>query len=290
MARLGARLAAVPLVLAVLAGCDTIQSDVSLLMEDLMPPTPAAAAEMMMNLHDAEQRRKGTNLIANSPFGGAEVYVEWYVDRLDPAHADRERNPIVLGTLIRALARHGQPDHGPILAHYLTHDAEQVRWEAAKGLQRIHNPEVVSALLAALREPAQERDVRVAVIRALGQYPEDRVFQALISEYALDARELAVNLAALESLRTLTGRTLGDDPGAWHAWYREAEEPFADREEYVYLTYSRDETLLEQLAFWSEPNWETPQPPAGLRPSDQRSTYEDSESEAAADAPDDAQG
>src|SRR5690606_16336328 len=104
-----------------------------------------------------------------------------------------------------------------LIADQLEHENDQVRWEAAKGLQRIHDPGVVPDLLAVLRRVDERTETRVAAADALAQYPQDRVFHALIA--ALDARELSINLAAERSLVTLTGRQLGDDSRDWLDWY-----------------------------------------------------------------------
>jgi len=263
------------LVLAAGSGCDTFSADLADLGESLFPPTPSEAAAWMFDSFDAEKRRRGTSLIAAAPFGGAEVYVRAYADRLDQDHVDHEENPIVIAALLKALARHGSPEHAPTIAEYLVHPSQQVRWEAARGLQRIHNPAVVPLLLAVMRNSQEDRDVRTAAAIALGQYPEDRVFQILVSENGLDARELALNLAAEGSLQTLTGQDFGPDPRPWQNWYRSTQQPFAGRIEYLYPTYSRDDTFCETIAFWSSNTWESPQQPAGLRPIDERRTYDD---------------
>jgi hypothetical protein len=130
-------------------------------------------------------------------------------------------------------------------------------------------------MLVALREE-EEEIIRTALARGLGQYPEDRVFQGLL--IALDARELSVNVAALESLRTLTGKDMGLEPAAWLTWYNTAREDgdaFAGRLEYLYPTYGRDQSFMERISIFKGAPFETPGVPAGLRPESERSTYED---------------
>jgi hypothetical protein len=251
-----------------------MSSDIDDLREAVMPPSPTEAAVMMVDPYNAENRRNGTILISNAPFGGAEPYVNMYADKVE-----HEEDPLALAAAIQALGRHGMPEHAPSLAAHLTHESLQVRWEAAKALQRIHSPEVVPALISVLRNPREEGDVKIEAAHALGQYPEDRVFQTLVSEDALDAQNLVLNQVAQESLRTLTGQDFSDDRAAWLRWYNAAEEPFAGQRPYLFPTYGRSETMMEKLAFWSKPTWETPQQPAGLRPAGERSTYEESEPE-----------
>jgi hypothetical protein len=252
-----------------LAGCSTAGQDLGELGAALTPVTPSEAARMMWDEYDPDNRRQGITLIANSPFGGADPYVNTYRDRV--AH---ETDPLVKAASITALGRYGGPDDAPPIAACLKDEQFQVRWEAAKALQRLHNPAVVADLLRILRHLDEQPDIRVAAAIALGQYPQDRVFQGLVE--ALDARELAINSAAGMSLSTLTGQDFALDSAAWLQWYKEAEHPFADQQEYLFPTYQREETFLEKLAFWSSKTYEQPAPPAGLRPA-ARQTYQDDE-------------
>lgn len=275
--RLG--VAAAALVTWLMAGCDTISQDFDLLTRTFIAPTPSEAAEMMVDQHNPDRRREGVTWIANSPFGGADPYLRQY--RL---MVELEQDPTALSAAIRALARHGQPEDATLIATRLRHDNHHVRWEAARGLQRLHNPDVVGDLLAVLRSNEERSDVRVAAAHALGQYPQDRVFQALIS--ALDARELAINQTAERSLATLTGQELGNDARDWLQWYRSVDrnERFADQQEYRFATYTRDETWFERIAIWQTVQFEQPGPPAGLQSPDRRRTYDDADrSESATD-------
>ncbi len=249
-------------------GCDSISQDFSAFTEELMPPTPTEAARLMIDPHNPDQRRRGALLISNSPFGGAEPYLKIYRDM-----AVHERDPLAKAAALAALGRHGVPDDGPIIAASLDDENRQVRWAAAQALQRIHNVAVVGDLLDVLRKDDEHADTRIAAAVAVGQYPQDRVFQGLIG--ALDDRELALNLAAQRSLQTLTGEDFALEPSAWLQWYNNSAEPFAGKQEYLYPTYQRDETWMERLAFWSTTTYEQPAPPAGLRPEGERRTYQD---------------
>jgi hypothetical protein len=260
------------------AGCETIGQDINDAILSINPMKPREAATKMMDPYDADNRRLGTTLISNAPFGGVDTYVRAYRDMVL-----NERDPIVLATAVRALGRHGDVEDALRIAPHLAHENVQVRWEAAKALQRLHNPVVISDLLRVLRDEAERTDVRVAAAVALGQYPEDRVFQGLVG--ALDARELALNAAAGESLETLTGQSLGLDAPDWLAWYNaNLSTAFASKGEYLYPTYQREETFWERVAFWTSRNFEHPGLPAGLRPKTQQDTYGD-EQEGPSSAP-----
>jgi hypothetical protein len=250
----------------VAGGCDTLGQDMSDMTKSLVPPKPGEAARMMLDPHDPDRRREGTVLIANSPFGGSDVYLRAYRD-----YIQNETNPLVKAEAIRALGRHGTAEDAPLIAAQLKDENIQVRWESAKALQRLHNPVVVPDLLRVLRDDQQTADIRMDSARALGQYPEDRVFQGLVG--ALDARELAVNGAAAQSLALLTGQNFGVEPAHWLRWYSSTAQPFAGQREYLYPTYQRSESWWEKIAFWQTNVWEQPASPAGLRPVSERSTY-----------------
>jgi hypothetical protein len=263
--------ASLAIVVSIGFGCETIGQDLGDVASAFNSVKPSEAAKMMMDPYDIDNRRLGTLLISNSTFGGVDVYVKAYRDMVL-----NENDPIVKAVAIRALGRHGQPEDATRILPNLFHESVQVRWEAAKALQRLHNPAAANDLLRVVRNENEQSDVRVAAAFALGQYPEDRVFQGLIG--ALDVRELAVNRAAEQSLHTLTGESLGLNSSIWLAWYNQrggATGAFAQKGDYLYPTYRRDETVLEYLAFWTTRNFEEPAPPAGLRPSTERSTYDD---------------
>jgi len=249
--------------LAALAACDTMKQDLQAFGDSLTPVSPSQAARWMVDMNDADNRRRGLVLISNAPFGGAEVYVAIYRD--DVLY---ETNPLVKAAAITALGRHGRPSDVPAIAATLSDASVQVRWAAARALQRLHNDEAVPALLVAMLAEEQDEDVRMAAAIALGQYPQDRVFQGLVA--ALDDRRLSVNAAARESLRTVTGQDFGLDPKAWLKWYDEVDDPFAGKKEYLFPTYQRDKTFMEMLAFWSSREWEKPAPPAGLDSQERR--------------------
>lgn len=259
-------------------GCETVTQDFNDFTKSLTPKTPRQAAIEMFDQYDPDNRREGTLLISNSTFGGTDIYITAYRDMVE-----NERDPLALAVAVRALAKHGEPDDALLIVPLLEHENLQVRWEAAKGLQRLHNPAVVPALLTTLGKTDipgrddEEPAVRQAAAIALGQYPEDRVFQGLVA--ALDARELSVNLAAQHSLETLTGTSQGLDRIDWLTWYQSLDHPsevFAQQEEYLFPTYVRNRAWWEYIAFWTPaPVRETSAPPAGLAREDSHSTYGD---------------
>ncbi len=244
------------MVLVIAPGCGAAGQDIDDLFRSIVPPSPGEAARDMLDPNDADRRRRGVVLIANSYFADEDAYVRTYRN-----YAQTDEDPLVRAAATEALGRHGDPEDAAILAAQLRHDHEQVRWAAARGLQRLHNPAVIGSLVRVLGDEEEEPDVRAAAAVALGQYRSHRAVEGLVA--ALETRHLSVNLMAQRSLRILTGQDFGMDRRAWIDWYDATDEPFAQGVAYLYPTYSRDETLLEKFAFWTNLEFEEPAPPRG---------------------------
>ncbi len=253
---------AAPLVL--LAGCgalDNVKPGAKSIFDVVKPTeTPAEAADMALDQYNPDSRYRGTLLLANATFGGSDVYVELYEDA---AHDD---DAGVRWAGVRALGVHGSPDHAPLLIERLIDEPDRlVRAEAARSLQRIHNPIAVDALMLAIRQDAEdEPEVRAAAAHALGQYAESRVVQALIA--ALNDPALVVNHSTLQSLRTLTGQDFGLETRAWLDWVDSTDDLFAARTPYTYPAFQRDKRWMEFFPFVPQPPNETPSTPVGLPP------------------------
>jgi len=248
---------------AALTGCGTfdgVPRGTTSLLDALIPRTsPSEAAEMAVDPYSPERRYKGTTLLSNAQFGGQPVYLELYLDAIE------DEDPGVRSAGVRALGRHGEPEHVPQIVALLDDEDRFVRFEAARALQRVHSPDVVPTLLDVIRlEEEPDGDVRVAAAGALGQYPEARVVQGLIG--ALADRRLAVNYAVRRSLITLTGQDYGVDRAAWLTWVEQSEDLFAGQQPYVYPAFSRDKKAFEYLPFVPQPPNETASTPVGLDP------------------------
>lgn len=243
-------------VAAFAAGCDTIQSDFSQLADSFVPPSPAEAAQWAADPNDSENARRGTVLLASAPWGGAEPYLRMY--RL---YAEDATDPLVRAAALQALGRHGAGSDAPLVARNLASPYRQVRLSAARALQRLHDPSVADTIWSRLIDTSEDPDVRTELAVALGQYPTPAVFQALVA--ALSQRELAVNVAAVDSLRTLTGQGFGIDESAWLSYYVATAQPFATERTYVYPVFTRELDIWDDLAFWAPVEFETPGTPAG---------------------------
>jgi hypothetical protein len=252
---------------AFIAGCDTIGSDLSSFAESFNPPTPLQAAQWAVDTNNPENQRRGIALLASAPWGGAEAYVRLY--RL---YIEENTDPLVKAFAIRALGRHGDANDALLIGKQLDSPFRIVRFEAAKASQRLHLPAAADLLWPKLINENEDPEVRAEIALALGHYPNDAVFQALVA--ALDQRELAVNAAALDSLQTLTGQDLGLDPKTWLAWEASTTQVFLRDERFLYPTYTRDKRFLDYLLFWIPLSFENPGLPVGTSIAGPRRTYE----------------
>lgn len=266
-------LASAALAAAALSGCDTPDTmrGADSLLAVWQPPSPLEAAQMAIDPWDADARAKGTMLLANGYFGGEPPYRALYLERT------QDTDPNVRAAALRGLALHGQPEDVPAIAALLADPNARVRLEAARALQRVHNPVAIEPLLISTRLPDPLREgrtgepeptVRAEAAAALGQYAEPRVVVPLIE--ALDDRFLAVNRSARRSLRTLTGQDFGLDRKAWLDWYSNTQAPFAGRTAYVYPVFERDRFFWEYIPFVPPPPNETAGTPAGFPPTVER--------------------
>ncbi len=250
-------------------GCDTIGSDFRSMGDVLAPPSPQEAAQWAVDTTDAENMRRGVALLGTSSFGGVDAYVKLY-----RFYVKDMRDPLVQAAAIAALSRFGRPDDALLISERLSSSFAHVRLAAALGLQRLHNASVTEAMWRKLQDETEAQETRVELAVALGQYPQDDVFQALVA--ALDHSELTVNLAALDSLRMMTGNDLGVSRARWLSWYASApiEKRFVAENVYLYPTYQRHMVFWDYVVFWDIPKWESPGLPAGLNDGGARGTYD----------------
>ncbi len=226
--------------------------------------SPSDLAAMSIDPYDANNRYRGTLGLASAYFANEPVYIALFEANID------DTDPAVRMAATRGLANHGEPRHVPLLLTSLADPNKIVRLEAARGLQRLHDAAAVGPLIDALREPRgelkapseAEPEVRAEAADALGQYAELRVVHELVA--ALDDSDLAVNDAALRSLRTLTGQDFGVDRATWADWLSRTQAPFAGRGLYTYPAYRREMRFYEYIPFVPKPRNEVAAPPAGL--------------------------
>ncbi len=214
---------------------------------------------MATDQYSAENRYKGTTLLSNADFGGQGVYLELYLDGMhDPDSGVRAAS-------VRALGRHGDPEHVGLIIEALEDENDLVRIEAARALQRVHSEEAVSALIEAMNESKESHvDVRAAAADALGQYRQNNVVLSLIG--TLRDSRLVVNNRVQNSLLILTGQNFGLDRRAWMDWYNHCDDLFAAAQPYTYPVFNRKKRLIEYLPLIPPPPNETTSTPVGMDP------------------------
>jgi hypothetical protein len=256
--------------ITLMSGCDSLSDarGASSLFDIGAPVSPEQAAQMSINQFNADERARGTLLLANSWFGGEPIYMELYQDNINDWDAG------VRMASVRALGNHGSPEHAPLIIERLNDEDERVRLEAARALQRLHSPDAVEPLLSRIVEPAimaesgdrgeSDPRVRAEAANALGQYAEPRVIEGLIR--SLDDRQLAVNMASRQSLQTLTGQDFGQDRAEWLTWYEQVDDPFRGRTAYMFPVFERGRRLIEFLPLTAPPPNEVASTPTGMPP------------------------
>lgn len=262
-----------PAIGLLLAGCEEMglrqpKRGAESLLEVFAPPSPEEAANWFNDDTNADNRYRGAVLIANAWFAGEN---DAYLNRFEYLLLN-DPDPSIRAVCARGLGNHAGPEHAEALATALRSDKDvEVRAEAARALQRIHNLVAVRSLVAATREPdprlppseyEEEAEVRVEAALALGQYADPFVVEALIA--ALDDASLVVHRAAVSSLRTLTGQDFGIDSGAWLRWRKETTDLFAARGVYEYPVFQRDKLWWEYIPLVPNPPNESPATPTGM--------------------------
>lgn len=256
--------AAVLIATATLGGCDAISSDFQSLGDAMFPPSGAEVGEWATNFNDPQTQQRGLVLLGTAPWAGTEQYLELYRTCIQGPW-----DPLVKAGAIKALGTHGDPADAFLVASELENDFAYVRKEAAKSLQRLHDPAVEDMLWQRLIVE-EDPGVQIELAIALGQYPSDAVFQALVLE--LEDRRLGVNLAAADSLRCLTGEDYGINSREWLAWYKITKKPFANEEIYIYPVYTRPLGFLDWINIFNPTVWEKPGLPRGLEVKTMRAT------------------
>jgi len=243
-----------------LTACDSLESarGTQGLFDLFQPPSPEDAVELAVDEYDPDKRYRGTAMLANAEFGGEDPYLRLFED------AARDPDAGVRQVGVRALGIHGTPEHVPLILERLEDEEWLVRREAARTLQRLHADEAVVPLMEHIdRDSEPNAGVRGEAAHALGQFPEQRVLQALIQ--ALGDPSLAVNHNTIVALEFLTGQNLGYEPAAWLAWLEDTDDPFAAGRVYTYPGFERGKIWYEYIPFFDEPPYEAESIPVGLQ-------------------------
>jgi hypothetical protein len=230
----------------------------SILAPVLRQMSPQEAAQWASDPYDADKRARGTTMLANAPFGGADAYLELYRKYVT------DESSAVRAAAASGLAMHGSPGDVPLVLPLLKDEEKQVRLAAVRALQRLYNPAAIPALIETVDAKKEtEPDVRAAAASAMGQYADPKVLDALIATLVDD--NFQVSYCAYESLRTLTGNDgLPDERKPWVNWVSGNKEPFAKQRPYYYPVFQRDHVWTDYVPFVGGPvPNEQPAQPAG---------------------------
>lgn len=204
-------------------------------------PTAGETARDAFNVYSPDRRREAIDRLSAAPYGDEPVYVRMYRLLIDDSDA------AVRASCAKALGLHGSPADVERIVPLLAEDAAFARWEAAKALQKLHNPTAVSALVTMAQED-EDADVRQDAARALGQYRTSAAFQSLIG--ALHDTNYGVARAARASLITLTGTDMGTEARDWLSWadtQRGQAGLFGNAEPYTYQPWTPVPGFVKQL-------------------------------------------
>ncbi|QDU91769.1 HEAT repeat protein [Pirellulimonas nuda] len=149
-----------------------------------------------------------------------------------------EPDPLVRRSIVKAVGGFQTPLANQVLIAGSSDADAGVRSACCQGLAGRTSPEAV-ARLGELVRADENFDVRVAAVRALGESGGSDAPKALLA--ALEDRDPAMQLVAMESMRSATGRDLGQDVNAYVALARgETPQPPA-----------RESAVARTLKEWS---------------------------------------
>ena len=238
------------------AGCSGDGGPINELFGPMALPTPGQTAREAFNTYDPDIRRRSVTRLAAAPFGGQAPYLRLYRLLVDDPDAT------VRAACVKAIGMHGSVDDVKLIIAQLEDDDAFVRWESAKALERIHDPQAAGPLIQVLGEDP-DADVRMAAAHALGQYAQTRVYHALIG--VLEDSSFGVAQAARQSLHTLTGYDFGTEGGLWLMWaQQQGDKLFDQRQSYTWQPYVRPRGLVDKIMFWRSQDGHGPRVPKGM--------------------------
>jgi hypothetical protein len=190
----------------------------SRLWDQISGNTPIKFARMMEDQQSPDNRRKGINRLVSRSFGRQKPYTTRYQQI-----AQFDEDWLVRAVALRALNRSRDRGATPIFIKALSDKNDLVRWEAAKALANVPDPEAAEPLARIVSNPADNKDVRIAAADALRHYHDPGVARALAN--TLNGRDFGVAWQARKSLIYLTGRDLHYNERAWMDYVSGAEKP-----------------------------------------------------------------
>jgi HEAT repeat protein len=137
----------------------------------------------------------------------------------------KETDPIIRVEIVRALAAYPTATATAVIRAAVKDSDSEVRIAACEAWGQRGGPEACRTLGAVLSSDS-DIDVRLAATRALGQTRDSAGVASL--GVALEDRDPAMQLRAVESLRQITGQDLGNDVNRWRSYVKTGTPPPAE--------------------------------------------------------------
>jgi HEAT repeat protein len=134
-----------------------------------------------------------------------------------------ESDPLVRIAILETVAKYQVPLAGQVLRAGLRDQGKDVRIACCEAWGRRGGPEAVEALGAALSADT-DIDVRLAATGALGKVREPGAVQALAVALE-DRQDPALQFRAVQSLRSIGPRDLGNDVDKWRQFAKNPQAP-----------------------------------------------------------------
>ena len=133
-----------------------------------------------------------------------------------------EQDPLVRIHMVTTLGAYPVPRSADVLKAALNDSDADVRVACCKAWGRRGGPEAVQELQRVVASDTNV-DVRLAAARALGQTKDKSAIPALGE--ALADNDPAMQYRAVEALKEVSGRDLGNDVAAWREFAKSGKEP-----------------------------------------------------------------
>ena len=136
-----------------------------------------------------------------------------------------EHDPRVRSAIVKLAAGFETAAATAICKGALSDPDERVRMAACSAWAQRGGPEAVQ-LLAARSQADTELDVRLRAVRELGELGDKAAIPVLAT--ALEDPDPAMQYRAVDSLKKVSGRDLGDDVNKWREWAADPEGSSAE--------------------------------------------------------------
>jgi HEAT repeat protein len=138
--------------------------------------------------------------------------------RVLSAALEGEKEPVATRAVIcRSLGTIGRPEARPALLQAVNDPEPVVREEACRALGRVGRPEDAT-VLARIMTVDTQGDCRIAAIEGLATLKAaDPRIEALLVD-GMEHRDPGIRLASVQALQSITGQSLGPEPGPWRKY------------------------------------------------------------------------